>query len=404
MSDTNSEALAPRRQITALVSTDAEQAKAIAEVQASLIIAKKYPRDIVTAVDRITTACARPSFAERAMYEYARGGTDISGPSIRLMEEIARNWQNIVCGVVELARYPGRNGEPAYSECLAYAWDLETNFRDEKKFTVRHWRDTKSGGYALKDERDIYELIANMGARRKRSCIQALIPADVQENAVAECEKTLTTKGEVTPERVKSMLEKFAALNVTKEMIETRIQRRIDSITPALMVQLVRIYTSLNDRMSDVTDWFDVKKGQEDTAAQERVNAILGPQEAPEKTKPAAAAKAPQPPAEEPQKKPAKPAKKPLANEPPAKPTAPAKAKPTIHDEALELIQTLYRGDATDARLLENLLERNFGVSTEEKFRALPVELVEQGDPENDLGGMSSLRDDVKSVKSQRGG
>lgn len=54
-------------------------------------------------------------------------------------------------GVKELSRSNG------VSECLAYAWDYETNYRDVRTFTVRHWRDTREGGYALKDERDIYE-------------------------------------------------------------------------------------------------------------------------------------------------------------------------------------------------------------------------------------------------------
>ena len=54
-------------------------------------------------------------------------------------------------------------------------------------------------------------------------------------------------------------LEKFAKLGVTKEMIEKRIQRRYESLTPALMVQLGRIYTSLEDNMSETGEWFEVE-------------------------------------------------------------------------------------------------------------------------------------------------
>ncbi len=154
-------------------------------------------------------------------------------------------------------RHGSTGSRPGVSECLAYAWDLETNFRDEKRFQVKHWRDTRSGGYAIKEERDIYELIANMGARRKRACLLAVIPGDVQDAAVKQCHVTLTTKAEVTPERIKAMLELFAQYNVTKEQIEKRIQRRLDSITPSLFVQLGKIANSLRDGMSKPEEWFE---------------------------------------------------------------------------------------------------------------------------------------------------
>lgn len=228
-----------------------EQQRAIAEVQGAIISAKKFPRDVVGAIERIKVACQRPTLAAQALYSYGKGGSEVTGPSIRLMEAVAQNYGNISCGVIELARANGS------SECLAYAWDMETNFRDEKKFTVRHWRDTKSGGYPLKDERDIYELIANMGARRKRACLMAVIPGDVVEDAATQCDETLRAKVQITPERIKSMAEAFAAFSVTSEQLEKRIQRKLESIQPAQMVSLGKILNSLKDGMSKAADWFD---------------------------------------------------------------------------------------------------------------------------------------------------
>jgi hypothetical protein len=223
----------------------------VTEVQSAMIIAKRFPRDAKSAVDRILMACTRETLADAALYEYARGGTQITGPSIRLAEELARQWGNLVCGVTEIARHGGQ------SECLAYAWDLETNFRDEKRFTVRHWRDTRQGGYVLTEERDVYELIANLGARRKRACILAIVPGDVTEAAVKQCEETLTTKVKLTPERLTNMLNGFATFGVSKEQIEKRIQRHWESVTPALFVQLFKVYNSIKDGMSKAGDWFE---------------------------------------------------------------------------------------------------------------------------------------------------
>lgn len=227
-------------------------AREVAEVQAAMVVAQRFPRDPVKAVDRIIQNCTRPGLAERAVYEYARGGQAVTGPSIRLAEELARGWGNMLTGVTELSRSNG------VSECLAYAWDLESNYRDEKRFQVRHWRDTKKGGYAITDERDLYELVANMGARRKRACILSVIPADVQDAALDQCELTLKTTMEVTPERIKAMLDKFAAYGVTREMVQAKVQRHVETITPALMSQLARIYNSIKDGMSKPADWFEM--------------------------------------------------------------------------------------------------------------------------------------------------
>ena len=93
------------------------------EVQGAMVIAKRFPRDEVESFNRIMQSCKRKSLAESAMYEYPRGGTKVSGPSIRLAEAMAQNWGNIDFGITELEQ---KNGE---SQVMAYAWDLETNTR-----------------------------------------------------------------------------------------------------------------------------------------------------------------------------------------------------------------------------------------------------------------------------------
>ncbi|MFL9933592.1 hypothetical protein P0D88_31345 [Paraburkholderia sp. RL18-103-BIB-C] len=229
-----------------------EQAKGIAEVQTALLIARTHPRDERRAMDRILQDCMRPSLAEEATYQYSRGGTDISGPSIRLAETLAKRWGNMEAGIKELSRRDG------VSECMAYAWDYETNYRDIRTFTVRHWRDTKQGGYPLKDERDIYEMIANHGARRKRAAILALIDGDVVDAARRQCDLTLATKIEVTEELIAQMIERFAGFGVSKEMIEKRVQRHMSALTPAMAVSLKKIFNSLRDGMSTPAEWFEM--------------------------------------------------------------------------------------------------------------------------------------------------
>lgn len=234
----------------ALAQSDAQ--RAIAEVQAALMIARMNPRDQKRAVDLILQDCTRPSLAEKAVYAYARGGLDISGPSIRLAEVLAQRWGNISYGVRELEQ---RDGE---SVIQAFAWDVESNTRREMTFTAPHVRDTKRGRVELTDARDIYEMTANQGARRVRACILGIIPGDVVEMALKQCEVTASTKADVTPARVADMLSFFAGLGVTKELVEKRIQRRVEAITPALFLQLGKIANSLRDGMSSAGDWFEL--------------------------------------------------------------------------------------------------------------------------------------------------
>lgn len=228
-----------------------EQERAIAEVQAAIILAKKFPRNPIEAMDRIMTACQRPGLAEQAVYEYARGGSAISGPSIRLAEAIAQSWGNVQFGIRELEQ---RNGE---STVEAFAWDVESNTRHVKTFQVKHERYTKKGSYRLEDPRDIYEMTANQGARRLRAAILAIIPGDVVDAAVNECEATLKAKADTSPEALKKLVDAFAVLKVTKEQIEKRIQRHIDAITPAQIVNLKKVYLSIRDGMSAPADWFE---------------------------------------------------------------------------------------------------------------------------------------------------
>ena len=233
----------------------AEQQRAIAEVQARMIIARSNPRSPQRATDAILNECTRPTLAEKGLYAYSKGGTDISGPSIKLIETVARHWGNIQSGIKEVGRSGG------YSECVAYAWDLETGYYDERQFQVRHWIDKGRTGRATNDEREIYELVANMGQRRKRAVLTAVIPGDVIEAAAAQCEMTLKANADTSPEGIKKLVDAFAKFGVSKGQIEKRIQRRMDAIMPAQVVNLKKVYASLRDEMSAVSDWFDGESG-----------------------------------------------------------------------------------------------------------------------------------------------
>lgn len=240
---------APRTSQTEMMVTRQAQ-----EVQVAMLAAKKFPRDQVVAFNNILRACQRMKLAESSMYEYPRGGEKITGPSIRLAEAIAQSWGNIDFGFMELEQ---RNG---VSQVMAYAWDLETNARQTKLFSVPHIRHTRKGDYPLKDPRDIYELVANQAARRVRACILGIIPGDVVEAAVERCNKTLR-EGYEEPlvDRVRRMARAFEKdFSVTLPMLEKYLGCRSDAFSENDFVRLKKVYVALRDGMAKREDYFEI--------------------------------------------------------------------------------------------------------------------------------------------------
>ena len=272
---------------------EVESARAIAEAQGKLVIAKRFPRNEALAFDEAMQACRRMGLAEEAFWSFPRGRETITGSSIHLARELARVWGNIEYNIRELSRKDG------VSEMQAFAWDLQTNTLVTQNFTVRHWRDTKSGGYALTDERDIYELTANQGARRLRSCIFGVLPSDLVRAAEDECRKTLAgSNEEPIKDRVRKMTGGFAKLGVTAAMIEARLGHSLDAVLPEELGELRSIYTSIKNGVTSAGEWFGGSKPERATA-ESVLDAEPASDPAPEPAKPAArarkAAPAPQP-------------------------------------------------------------------------------------------------------------
>lgn len=227
-----------------------EAAKAVQEIQAALVVAKNFKRRIHDVTIAIKSACERRRLAENALYAYPKGGQMVTGPSIRLAEVLAQNWGNLDFGIRELAQ---ENGE---STVEAYCWDMETNVRQTKVFRVKHERKARGKVEKITDPRDIYEHVANSGARRLRACILGVIPFDIVEDAVDICNKTLSSNSEPIGERIKKMAIAFKDIGVNTEMLEERLGHKLDVVIESEMVNLQKIYVSLRDGMSKREDWF----------------------------------------------------------------------------------------------------------------------------------------------------
>lgn len=229
------------------------------EIQSAITVAKKFPRDMVLVEKRILDSCKRFGLADKSLYKYPRGGKIVTGESIRLAESLAQAYGNCDYGVIETERYPD------YSICESYCWDLETNVRASKKFQVGHYRDVSVGEgkdkvkekRRLLDERDIYEVVANNGARRVRACILNVIPIDIRELAVERCKQTMRDgDGQPLTTRIAKILMLFEAIGIAQANIEERLGHPAAAITLDEIVDLGIIYNTIKDKHAHRGDFF----------------------------------------------------------------------------------------------------------------------------------------------------
>jgi hypothetical protein len=236
------QALTPRVAARTGQATMVEQSRAVAEVQAAIVVAQNCPRSLPRALAQMRESCAQPALAERAFFRFPRAGQTVSGPSVHLARELARTWGNVQFGIAELVRDDDRG----QSEMLAFAWDVETNTRSSNTFIVPHMRDTRDGAKQITDMRDIYENNANNGARRLREAIFSVLPPWFVEEAKDLCTKTLTDGGgKPLAQRVADAIRLYGAIGISQAQLEAKAGSAADKWTEHDVANLGVIYKSL---------------------------------------------------------------------------------------------------------------------------------------------------------------
>lgn len=197
--------------------TEVERARAVAEVQAAVIVAQQCPRDLDAVLESVRDACMQTAVAERAFYSVPNRGT---GASVHLAREIARIYSNVSYGVRELRRDDIR-GE---SEIEAWAWDQQLNVRTSRTFQVPHQRMAGKQRRPLTDLTDVYLNNQNIGARAVRECIFAVLPDFIKDEAERVCRHTLET-GDSRPiaERIAEAVGWFETRGISSKRLESRI-------------------------------------------------------------------------------------------------------------------------------------------------------------------------------------
>jgi len=238
-----------------------EAERAIAEAKGQMQLAKMFPRDNTVAYQELMDACKMPAFAAVAFYSVPRAGGKVSGPSVRLAEEIARCYGNFEYGHRELSRSDGK------SEVEVYAWDKEKNNRSIRQITVQHTMDTKEGPKKLRDQKDVDDKIANVASKQVRGRILALVPKWLVEAAVEECRKTLAGNNEEPISARIRMAAAFGRLGITADRLEQYLGHKLDDTLPDEIADLMGVFNAIRDG-APASDYFAPAEKAESKSAE----------------------------------------------------------------------------------------------------------------------------------------
>ena len=220
-----------------------------AEVEAKIMLAKRFPRDEISAIAKLGGWASRFSFAKDAFYSFPRGGTNVIGPSIKLMTATASQLGNITFKFVVVDESEGS------ATLRGIAWDLEKNVSSEVDRRISVSVQRKVGNetqWVMPNERDKKDLYGVEGSKAVRKALENLIPSWIVEELMEQCIETVRNppdKGKLSREQwLSRSVSSFSVYGVTPDMLCKAVDvPGVDHISNDQMVHLQGLRTRLKD-------------------------------------------------------------------------------------------------------------------------------------------------------------
>jgi len=247
-------------------------AAAKAEVESAYVMALKRPRNEDDARIKIKNICGDPDFAEKAKYQKPVSGKIMEGPSIRFAEEMIRHWGNVK--TMQNTIYEDENKRIVKLTVI----DLESNIsyskeiglektverRDSKGRDVLGER-TNTGGQKVYIVRATEDEMMNKEAAAVSKVIRnnglRLIPQHIIEAAMDAVDETLKKKVNSNPEAEKQkVMDAFSKLGIMPSEIEKYLGHSVKTISPAEVVSLRGVYTTIKEGSAKWADYLQVEE------------------------------------------------------------------------------------------------------------------------------------------------
>lgn len=243
------------------------QAQQVAMVQVRTMMAIQRPRDINKVRVRVLKECARPNFADAAIYAKPMGGKSIEGPSIRFAEALLRMMGNILVEVLVVSE------DDEKRVLRVMATDLESNSTDYQEVVVpkvverknpkgrdvlraRHNSQGEPTYLVRATEDEMLSATNSAASKQRRNRIVAMVPADLVEEAIAACNTTLRDRDAKDPDAArKQLIDAFVVLGVQPDELRAYVDHDLDRFQPAELTQLRKVYNAL--RQGETT-WKEV--------------------------------------------------------------------------------------------------------------------------------------------------
>ncbi len=242
--------------------TEALVAKARASVEACVIAAKRWPRNMLDSRQRILEDCRRPDFAKVAMYARpVGGGAKAEGLSIRFAEAALRAMGNM-----------SSTSETIYDDAAVrivrvQVVDYETNAQWSKDLSIPKTVERKqlkrgqrplaervnSGGERVfiveASDDDLATKEAALISKASRTCILRLIPGDIQDEAKRMIREVASKADAKDPLGARNrMLDSFSMIGVKPSQIEAWLGHEIDTISPDEGAELRELHAAIKER------------------------------------------------------------------------------------------------------------------------------------------------------------
>jgi hypothetical protein len=239
--------------------TQALVAKARADIEARWTMALHRPRNMDQVRALLMKECARPGFADAAIY-HKPIGDGIEGLSIRFAEAAARCFGNIAMDVAQIY------DDESTRVMRVAATDLETNVTWPQDVTITKTverRYLRNGQTAVAQRTNSYgdlvylvsatddDLLNKQNAlvsKALRTAILRIIPGNLQDEAFDKCNAILKDKAAKDPDAARNAVcDGFASLNIQPMDLVEWLGHDLAVATPAEIEQLRRLFVAIRD-------------------------------------------------------------------------------------------------------------------------------------------------------------
>jgi hypothetical protein len=295
--------LAEEITVGADMSPTAAAAAAKAEIEARILAAHKWRRDIDQFRLAILKDCKRPGFAENALYHRPVGKKKnpqtgqweeafATNFSIRFIEDALQQLMNVhvvarigyeddtrallTVQVIDVERNVGYSTD-AMLEKIVERKEVK------KGRTVRGVRENSYGDqvYLVDATKDEFRNV--MGAERSkliRDNGQRLLPRDILDECREQIERTVADASAKDPDAAKKkILDRFASLGISATMLKEYLGRPVETLTAKDIGDLAPLFNGLKE--GDFT-WADVMRSKSEAAEGEKTKTQKGTGETPE--------------------------------------------------------------------------------------------------------------------------